>query len=153
MEIQLRPGYIADVVALLSFQLRFAERYEHLSDRHLGGQPGKRIVTVNDEAVCIFECKASRADFLATFGPTPNNHINRHEKQGTLHWVVAAQGIVLDSDDLGFWGLLVQSGRGLREIRSPRRDYLTREQINAVAYELLWYGQDARPWKAMLKDA
>jgi hypothetical protein len=133
---------------MLSFQYRFAEAYDMLSQHS-----GRPLARLNDEAVCIFECKASRADFLATFGLNPKNHINRHEKQGTLHWVVAAQGVVRDSDDLGFWGLLVQSGRGLREVRIPQRDYLTRDQINAVAYELLWYGLEARPWKAMAKEA
>ena len=143
MEICLRPGYVADVVAVLSFQHRFAEAYKMLSQH-----PDKPMVRVSDEAVCIFECKVSRADFLSTFGPNPKHRVNRYEKQGTLHWVVAAKGVVREGDELGFWGLLEESGRGLREVRAPRRDFLTRARINDVAYELLWHGQDARPWKA-----
>jgi hypothetical protein len=138
MEISLRPGYVADVVAMLTFQYRFADRYHQLSMR-----PGSTVCQLQEESVCIFECKASRADFLSSFGPNPKQHVNRHEKAGVLHWVVASRGVVCAEDflGLGFWGLLEESGRGLCEYKAPEPSSMTRAEINEVAYELplAWY--------------
>lgn len=126
-EIPLGRGYIPDAVVLCGFQGRFAERYAPECPEH----------------ICIFEAKASRADFLGTFGPGPK-HANRHESIGTLHWCVTPRGLVAPEEVPAFWGLLEISGNGLRETKQPV--YCTQKdaRVHEAAYALLWYGQIRR---------
>ncbi len=145
MEIRLGDGYIADVVALCSFQHRYCEGYGFT---RVGGRiNGVWAEAAAAESLLVFEAKATRADFLSTFGAGAR-HANRLDAIGTLHWVVAAEGVCSAREVPEPWGLLVEANRGLREMRAPKACPTTVDQVCAAAYEILWYGLDARPWKA-----
>ncbi len=134
-EIAVSRGYIADVVALFSFQSRFSEAL--------------RIPIA--EIVGIFECKSSRNDFLSTFGNS-EKHTNRHTAIAHLHWCVIEKGIAKPDELPYFWGLLEKTGRGLRELKAPNF-FNVHESLNTkIAYELLWYGEDGRPYKAFKSE-
>lgn len=128
--IPLAQGYVADVVALCWFQNRFELDYTGLP---------RRESRVTPEAACIFEAKATRSDFLSTFGPGPK-HANRHAPVGTLHWIVAEPHVVRLLEELpDFWGLLERRGCGLREIRRPTWCPQPDAAIDAIAHQVLWY--------------
>lgn len=141
-EICLRECYVADVVALLRFQMRFSDQYG-LEEPVSEGS----FEHIAHDAACVFECKATRSDFLAMFGPTMRDYGTRWKPVGTLHWVVAPKGVVPEAYELGFWGLLEPSGPGLRETRAPKTQPISEGLVEKIAYELLWYGTLARPNK------
>jgi len=129
-EIRLAEQYVADVVALCSFQGRYHDQYS----------PGEKYT----EQLLVFEAKATRADYLSTFRHSydkrPNAHVNRLTPIGSLHWIVAFPK-VCDSDEVPDpWGLLVRTGGGLRELKAPTFYGITEKQRLNAAYELLWYG-------------
>lgn len=132
------PGYVADAVALCSFQLRYDLRY---SDPALAESvDGIGIVP---EHICVFEAKISRGDFLAQFrrDEFADTLRNGGLPSGTLHWVVARQDDVRVEELPSGWGLLVVSGCGSREVLRPRHFPVSRARIQEVAYQLLWRDQ------------
>lgn len=135
-EVPLADGYTVDAVGLCSFQHRFVKRY----------LPPEATIRVNryvlqvPELICVFEAKATRADFLSTFGGS-DRHANRKDPVGHLHWCVAARGICQPKELPDFWGLLVPQGGGLREIQQPtyRADGCC--SVESAAWAVLWYAK------------
>jgi hypothetical protein len=148
-EIQVAQGYVADVVALLSFQYRHAVAYG-LIERRQRTYDEVDMAVRGVEPACVFEAKAGRADFLSTFGPSATTY-NRFYPKADLHWVVAAKGVAEPEDLPGFWGLLVASGCGLREVKPPVFQRATEDSRLRLARELLWRGCEARPEKALAR--
>lgn len=139
-ELSLNNGYVADAVALGSFQYRFHQAYKC----HWGyGREFKW-----NYFLCTFEAKASRGDFQGTFGPkaTNGNHANRWEPITHLHWIVVSKGICTPEEGPGFWGILEEAGQGLREIRCPAFNELTEQALDRFAHSLLWV-KSIRTWK------
>lgn len=132
-EIRLSPQFVADVVGIGLLQGRFSEFYGLIDDStHIWHMP-----------IYVFEAKASRADFLKTFGAESN----RFSPPGSLHWVVVEKGVASPSEVPGFWGLLERRGAGLRELKKPEYIAISDARLNEVAFELLWRGTAAKPQK------
>lgn len=125
-ETHLGRGYVVDVVALASFQWRYHKAYG------LGEKAGEQLL--------VFECKASRADYLSTFGPNAKgDHKNRLKPIGSMHWIVTYADVCPEWQVPHPWGLLVRSGSGLREEKKPDICPVEEGQRLKVAYELLWH--------------
>lgn len=152
-EVTLAEGYVADVVVLCSLQSRFFRSYCSGSGmtpkiaRPSLGPDGKRRYEVTGQIenyfACIFEAKATRSDFLSTFGPG-DRHSNRHEPIGSLHWCVTPRKLVAQDELPDFWGLLEQRGAGLSEIKRPKINIVSQSQLDRIAHQLLWPLQAAR---------
>ena len=150
LEIALEAGYVADAVVLMSWQYRFAEEYG-LITRMRRQTPREQSILpmeINPEVACVFECKVSRSDFMATFG----QESNRARAAGNLHWVVGPAKAISESHLPEFWGVLTPKGRGLSELRPPTLCPTTHAVIHQIAYQLLWYGIDSRGAKAGWND-
>lgn len=137
-EVRLDKGYVADVVALGNLQQRYD--LEYWENHHKDPRFNHRHHERHYEQVYIFEAKATRADFLSTFLRFSGNHINRNTPIGTHHWIVIAKGIVKpeEMESLGFWGVLIESGNGLREIRPPYWCNIERQRVLEIAHAILW---------------
>ena len=151
-EVCLDRGYIADAVALCSLQNRFFQRYCSYSRK----QPktgnihiidGKREYTWHGDVInyfaCVFEAKATRADFLSTFGTGPK-HVIRHSPIGSLHWCVTPRQLIKAEELPDFWGLLEESGRGLIEVKMPKINILSEQELDRIAHQLIWPMQSER---------
>lgn len=145
-EVAIDRGYVADFAALCSLQNRFFQAYcsySHRSPRiyRLVVVDGTRRYevagTVENYLACVFEAKASRADFLSTFGPG-SKHAKRREPVGSLHWCVTPRGMIVADELPEFWGLLEERGAGLREVRKPKINVLTDARVDEIAHKLLW---------------
>lgn len=145
IEVKMAPGYVADAVAIGRFQSRIKDEYWR--NHH------KYVLRINhalmwreriEESIFVFEAKATRADFLSTFKSRYGLHENRFSPVGSHHWIVVARGILTPEDitamRLKFWGVLEQSGSGLREIHSPFWCLIDRQQILETAYKILRKG-------------
>ena len=125
VEIPINKGYIADAAGQLSFQWRFYKRYG---------------IAFGELLSCIFESKVSRPDFFRTF----DGKSNRHSPIASLHWVVTPKELVSIEEVPDFWGLLEDSGNGLREIKKPIFQIASLAQHDALASAILWYGPRRR---------
>lgn len=129
-EVGLDRGYVADAVAMCSLQGRFFKSYCEQSGRYTELRPYQNYF------VCVFEAKATRSDFLSTFGK--GNRQNRHKPAGSLHWCVTPRKLI-ESDELpDFWGLLEECGPGLREVKRPIINVLNKSEMDDMAHKLLW---------------
>lgn len=144
IEVQLDKGYIADAVAVGWLQHRFYVDYccrselQPMTQRYnVLEQKIESIGEIERSMIYVFEAKATRSDFLSTFGPGPK-HQNRHTPLGSLHWVVVAKGIARPEEVPGFWGLLEWSGCGLSERKRPIIQITTREHERMIAERILW---------------
>ncbi len=133
-EVPIAASYVADTVVLCGMQNQFRKRYA--PDSVLEWHGASLILP---EFACIFEAKATRSDFLATFG---NPESNRFDYLGSLHWVVVPHLNICADTDIEHWGVLVKSGGGLREVVQPRFWRKQIVDISHIAYHLLWYGKD-----------
>ena len=137
-EVYVAPGYVADAAVLGNLQLKYDLEYwdNHHKDQRCGAGGHER----HYEQAFIFEAKATRSDFLSTFGKPWGNFQNRFQPVGTHHWVVIAKGIATpeEIERLKFWGVLVQSGSGLREIRPPYWCNIDRQSILKLSRTILW---------------
>lgn len=125
-EICLKEGYIADAVAVAGLPTRLHARYG------LNGQ-------FTFHTFC-FEVKTTRSDFLSTFNNSPK-HANRKESVCNFHYIVAPRDMIAPLEVPGFWGLLCNSGRGLREIKLAvfqDNPLMSRLEIEG---RLLWVGK------------
>lgn len=159
-EIGIAPGYVADAVYLCSYQNRFWEKLKHKDTGKLlqlmrrihintyqkdfkswsaywearAKEQGIFTAGYNSFA-CIFEIKVSLQDFRRTFGYKESNRLT---PAGSLHWVVGPLKAIDQNILPEFWGILIPSGRGLREYRKP----LYCEQPDSVMYKfshtILW---------------
>lgn len=143
-EVCIGPGYVADVVALCSLQYRYWQQYSEtqkiptIKDYHIHHKNCKpnENVKVNYMA-CIFEAKAKRNDFLSTFNNS-EKHKNRHKPIGNLHWIVSNKDVAQINEIPDFWGLLIPSGTGLREIKQPVMQSLIMADLDKIAHALIW---------------
>lgn len=149
-EVCLDIGYVADAVVLCSFQSRYYEQYCKASDLkplvYNRQVLGKRVNYTESEGIvnyfaCVFEAKATRSDWLNTFGASPN-HQNRHKPIGSLHWCVTPRKLIDPNELPDFWGLLEEYGAGLREVKKPRIN--TEAQLDKIAHTLIWPLQAVR---------
>lgn len=136
-EIALESDYIADVAALCTMQWRFAEQYSVIE------KIKSRCEVIVPELLCVFEAKATRSDFLSTFGEG-KKHENRKTPIDNLHWCVCSRNVAsADDDNLPeFWGLLVPRGTGLSEIRRPTYCEMNWDKVLEAAYNILWYAKN-----------
>jgi len=160
-EISVAPGYVADVVCLGNWGMAQCEEWgiigptvqvPHPNPAYKGQTMGTREWFPElPSLVFIAEAKATRSDFLSTFNNS-DHHANRKHPIGSMHWVVANEGVVLNPEEElpSFWGLLIPRGRGLVEVKRP----LWKEEADAidvmyqVGYEMLWQ----REWKGRMYD-
>ena len=142
-EIQVAEGYVADFFALCSLDYTWFRQY----CRHwqIPSQTPELSIDSNINTydlpnyfACLFEAKATRSDFLSTFGEKSKNHRNRHEPIANLHWCVTPKKLI-DPDELpDFWGLLEWTGRGLSEVKMPMLNRLSDAEVDAMAHKLIW---------------
>jgi hypothetical protein len=126
VEVQVDEGYVADAVALCSFQSRLWNE--------LCVESNRDPRNINDDVVCLFESKVSRPDFLKTFGQRGN----RHAPIATFHWCVTPRGLCETTELPDFWGLLEQQGAGLRVVRHPKYQQVDLTTIHFIGYQILW---------------
>ena len=136
-EVPMGEGYVADAVALCCFQQRYAKLYvgEDNFDRI------NRFEVLVPEVVCVFEAKATRADFLATFS-CGKQHENRKEPVAHFHWCVCPHNVAKPEELPEFWGMLRTRGIGLGELRKPRYCKVEEGVLEQVAYNVLWYAKN-----------
>ncbi len=162
-EVCLEESYVADVVALCSFQGRFFDKY--LIENKL--KPMRSEWQKNDSTekmervfvgdgvenyfACVFECKASRSDFLKTFGKS-DAHINRMSPVGSFHWIVTTKKLVAIEEVPEFWGLLEASGAGLSEKKRPKLYQLGNDRMNKIAHDIIWPMESNR-WNERLNTS
>jgi len=136
-EIPVADGYVADAVGLCTFQHRYATKY-------IAAELLERVdefTMIVPEVVGIFEAKASRADFLATFGDG-DRHRNRLTPVGHFHWVVCARDIAEPGELPEGWGMLEVRGRGLTELRPPNFYHQSQATLHRLAYQVLWFAKN-----------
>ncbi len=134
-EVQLETGYVADAVALCSFQHRYDQQLTNPAFRETvdGFQ-------VQVEHACIFEVKVSRADFLSTFNNSPK-HANRKQSAGSLHWLVAPKGIARPGELPDFWGVLETTWPNPRYLylkKWPIHCRLSEATLDRIGRLILW---------------
>lgn len=143
-ELRLADGYVVDAIAIASLQSRFYEQVLNL--RPIYGTAGKPLSAADQERlntwpenefVFIFEAKASRSDFLSTFGNS-SKHENRMTPIGNFHYVVARKGVCTIDEVPEFWGLLMASGVGLRILKQPKYLACSKATLHGIAYSILW---------------
>lgn len=135
-EVPIADTYIADAVALCCFKDRFARKYIGRDNfREVAG------VYIIPELACVFEAKATRSDFLATFVGTAR-HANRRCPVGSLHWAVCGRNVCEAEELPDIWGLLQVRGAGLTEQRQPRYCPQSPATLNRTAYQILWYAKN-----------
>lgn len=147
-EVQVGPGYVADAACLaVMYHSEFERRCREwglatdvivYDCGDLGKLPGGGEGLIPDYFSCVFESKATRADFLSTFGGRNNKHTNRREPAAHLHWIVVEKNVCDPAEVPGHWGLLQRRGRGLSELKPAQ--YMPRTEMQALhlANRLLW---------------
>lgn len=138
-EVPLANGYIADWVSLCGMQHRYERQY--LSERQFERRNG---ILVSPEFACVFETKISRSDFMTTFGLNRIVQSGRSNPVGNLHWVVIPKLQTPMPIHLlpPQWGVLIEAGRGLRELIKPKFCHAHKDIIYGIAYHILWYGKE-----------
>jgi hypothetical protein len=148
-EVRLAEGFVVDAAAIGGFQRRFLAEYLEVSGlKEKTYACGEIRGDVCNEFACVFEAKATRSDFLNTFGAKSGHHANRHEPIGSLHWCVTPPGIVKDDELPEFWGHLQATGSGLKQVKLPRIVLVEQETINRFAYGILTSGA-YNQWKLL----
>jgi len=129
LEIPIAPGYIVDALAVCDFQYQFEQRYYS----ELAAPP---------PSVCVFEAKATLADFQSTFGEHAGSHQNRHVPVGTLHWIVVPRSANWRNsfdNRPKFWGILQERGSGLTELYRPLAMPISDAEYYSICASILWY--------------
>lgn len=141
-EVCLAQGYVADSVALCSMQNRFFQEYcDFAKVRPRTYHPVHRERydgDINNYMACVFEVKVSMADFQSTFSANTKKHANRMEPIGSLHWVVAPKFTIKPEEVPDFWGLLISSHGGMRQVKPPLINQRTEAQMDKIAHNILW---------------
>jgi len=138
-EICIGKGYVADYVCQCTLQNSHYQRYCKVNNlKTLAyNQDKDEWEGVIDDFICVFEAKASRSDFLSTFGNS-KKHRNRHEPIASLHWLVVNKGIYTPDEVPDFWGILEARGNGLSEKRVPKLFSISDDQKHYFAHQILW---------------
>lgn len=142
-EICLNNQYVADFVAIASFQSRFYEQYLELAKKKPLRFANGHWVGVGTEWLNVFEAKYTRSDFISTFNDSAK-HANRKTPSGSMHWLVCKKGICHSNEVPEFWGILETYGNGLREIKKPIHQYIEPSYLYRIAYRILWSGDSYR---------
>ena len=152
LEVRLGDQYVADAVVIGAMQHRYYMSYcNHWGRDPVRLYPGQNVSlddqhqqAIDDGCVpCsfthIFEAKATRSDYLSTFGKNAKNtHANRMIPAGTTHWIVTDPGVCEKDEVPEFWGLLVRRGNGLREIKKPAWCGYSRDTEVVIGNTMLW---------------
>ncbi len=140
-ELRIRDKYVADYVALGTFQDRFTQAYFVHSERERPGYHfGERIPaeevswTSIGYWLCVFESKVSRSDFQSTF----SRGVTRNAPAGHMHWLVTPKGLLRDDELPEGWGLLEKAGNGLRERLKPTIRDVGNAHVREIAHRILW---------------
>lgn len=126
-EVIINEGYVADSAAISGLQLQYEKLF-------LGKSRGWNH-KASDDLVWIFESKVSRGDFFNTF--KIENGSNRLNPVGNFHFVVTPKGLVTPDEVPAFWGLIEQSGQGLKISKMPQLIEITEQQLYEIAYKIL----------------
>lgn len=150
-EVQVAPAYVADGACLSvmyhsEFRTRCSGwgmepktiRYELSEAVPNGPCVPRESGDIADYFASVFEAKATRADFLSTFGGRDNDHTNRAVPVANLHWVVIEKGVCVPSEVPAFWGLLQRRGRGLSEMKRPTYCEQPEHAILKITERLIW---------------
>jgi hypothetical protein len=147
-EVRVGSEYVADAVAIgVLFHRHFRETLEysgleaktiHYRVNESGDVNAEETGDVADYFVAVFEAKATRADFLSTFGSRNNAHKNRREPVGNLHYVVTDTGVCEAHEVPEPWGWLERRGTGLSMKRQARYCRQPELAVLRIAEKLLW---------------
>ncbi len=113
-EMEVRPGYRVDAVAIGLLDSKYNRRYRRATDKE--EEPGSYLIYDN---VFIFETKVTRRDFKSTFGKSVRQQKNRRSPIRSLHWIVAPKGLAQKKEIPAFWGFLEAEGKVLVERKKP----------------------------------
>ena len=129
-EVIIGDGYVADAAAICGLQLAHEKTF-------IGKHRDLAMSELAPDYIFIFESKVSRSDFIKTF--KNNGHLgDRLSPVGNFHFVVAPKGMVKHDEVPTFWGLLEQSGVGLRIVKMPSYVPTTTDVLKTIGYQILW---------------
>ena len=137
-EVQVAPQFVADGACLaVMYHSEFMTRCRAWgrvpkSIKYDLGELGTGVIEeadILDYFACVFGAKATRADFLGTFGGRSNKHANRATPVANLHWVVAEAGdgaqaiecVQRTQPDLLLLDVRMPAGSGIDVLRELRR--------------------------------
>lgn len=138
-EVPMAVGYVVDAAAICCLQQRFAETY--IGEEYF--ERPNAFTLVVPEVVFVFEAKATRSDFLSTFGNGPR-HENRKSVTDAVahfHYCVCPHKVAKPEELPPFWGLLQTRGAGLGVIRRAEFCDVGRSVVTEAAYNILWYAK------------
>lgn len=147
-EVILRKGYVCDAAAICglqwAWQKRFevGKRYAQVPGRQLSEYQASKSAQQTDDFSFLFEAKVSKSDYLSTFHPSKIT--TRKERIANFQYIVAAKGIWMDWEIPEGWGLLVESGVGLKLVRDAPYVPLPIEKLHEFAYILLRSGHNRK---------
>jgi len=159
-ELRIAEGYVADGVSLGGMQTRhweaWCKRWGRSPEGYTSGRTfdkSKWEKTGDTPWACVHitEAKASRSDFLSTFGPG-EKHQNRLEPAGNLHWLVIEPGVCKLEEAPELWGVLERRGSGLSMKRLPRYCEQPESVFNAMSAAMLWKSSWTTRWALKLRD-
>lgn len=116
-------NFIADAMAVGRMQMRFYDQY--IGRKNRADYPHFRHVFQ-------FESKVSVQDF---------KNIHKVKPYGSMNWIVTPKGMISVADVPEPWGLLEQSGNGLREVLKPKWVGQPREHFLNVCETLIFNSQ------------
>lgn len=130
-EVILKPGYVCDAAAICGLQFGWQKLW--VGDGIQNHQ--------SDDYSFVFETKVSRADYLSTFR---SEESNRLEQLANFHFIVAAKGVVNETEVPEMWGLLVESGQGLKICKQAPYVNHDIRRLHEFAYILLRSGHNRK---------
>lgn len=146
-EVQITDGFVADAACVsVMYHSEFIRRCMGWGITPLtftyswndGNKSRDEKGDIPDYFASVFEAKATRADFLSTFGGRDNDHKNRLEPVANLHWIVTEKNVCAADEVPGHWGLLVRRGRGLSEMKPAAYHPADQFQVLRIESRLLW---------------
>lgn len=139
-EVTLGQGYVADGAAILNLQFQWDCKFFITPYHKLRKENGYIDV---DDFTFIIESKASRSDLQKTF--CNNGHFgDRMKPRANFHFIVTSKGIVPDGFYSDFWGILEESGRGLRLKKLPTFCPQSFDHLHEFAYRILRYSDERK---------
>lgn len=128
-EVILDDGYVVDCAALSGLQMAHERNF-------VGRHKERGFDEAADDYAFLFESKVSRSDFFNTF-KRGNHRGDRMQPKGNFHFVVTQRGLLKPEEVPGFWGLLEQSGAGLRVAKMPAYQPLETVKLYELGYLIL----------------
>lgn len=134
-EARVGDQYVADVVAWASLQIRHNKKFlSHTFGGQLPHPPSRPISPYG----WIFECKATREDFLSTFGSESHHGKRRRKCRANWHLCVTEPDVEVQDVLPRWWGHLVRSGSGLSVERLPQYCWMLPEDEHHLTREVMW---------------